>query len=408
MTTFEQDEGVPTLFAIGLIRFFTMLAFFCALLYRQMHLVLLSLLLLVMFYGAKLWCRLSLRKLNCSLSVNRSTAFPGETLLLSAEITNAKLLPVWLRLSIPVGGALTASGEEAVLAAGYSLPWYGRAREEWKLTARRRGCYQVGPATAHGGDLFGLFQQRRNYSEPVELLVYPRPVALNEYVCPRRELFGKPGATGAVTDPVYPVGTRDYRHGSPARYIHWKASARHNRLQEKIFEPSAQQKTMLLIDTSSYSRHGEEEAFELALEVAAAMAVQCEHSGSAYGILANGPLAGKMAGKGEAILPPAGGTRQLAAALEILARLQMEADSELADMLLESDGLVNGSGCILFTHRLDESAAAAEILHHKQAAAVFVVDHPSALPLFKGSRLYLTAQLHGEVAGPWAATSATE
>ena len=85
----------------------------------------------------------------------------------------------------------------------------------------------------------------------------------------------------------------------------------------------------------------------------------------------------------------------------------MEADSELADMRLESDGLVNGSGCILFTHRLDESAAAAEILRHKQAAAVFVVDHPSALPLFTGSRIYLTAQLHGGAARPWAARSTT-
>ena len=268
--------------------------------------------------------------------------------MLSAEITNAKLLPVWLRLSLPVGGALTASGEEAVLAAGYSLPWYGRAREEWKLTARRRGCYQVGPATAHGGDLFGLFQQRRNYSEPVELLVYPRPVALNEYVCPRRELFGKPGATGAVTDPVHPVGTRDYHHG-PCTLHSLEGERAPQPPAGKDLRTIGAAKTMLLIDTSSYSRHREEEAFELALEVAAAMAVQCEHSGSAYGILANGPLAGKMAGKGEAILPPAGGTRQLAAALEILARLQMEADSELADMLLESDGLVNGAAASLRT-----------------------------------------------------------
>ena len=143
MTTFEQDEGVSTLFVIGLIRFFVIVALFMALLYKQPHLVLLSLLLLVMFYGAMLWCRLSLRKVGCLISVNRCTGFPGDTLLLTAEITNAKFLPVWLRLSIPVCGALTASGDGALITAGYSLSWYGRAKEKWKLTAGRRGCYQL-------------------------------------------------------------------------------------------------------------------------------------------------------------------------------------------------------------------------------------------------------------------------
>ncbi|MBW1691959.1 MAG: DUF58 domain-containing protein, partial [Deltaproteobacteria bacterium] len=48
------------------------------------------------------------------------------------------------------------------------------------------------------------------------------------------------------------LGTRDYQNWRPARHIHWKASASHNRLQEKVFEPSEQEKVLLAVEVSQF------------------------------------------------------------------------------------------------------------------------------------------------------------
>ena len=45
--------------------------------------------------------------------------------------------------------------------------------------------------------------------------------------------------TSLFDDPMAPVGVRQYVSGDPFQHIHWKASARTQELQTKVFEPSA-------------------------------------------------------------------------------------------------------------------------------------------------------------------------
>ena len=107
-----------------------------------------------------------------------------------------------------------------------------------------------------------------------------------------RDLFGVPGAKSPVKDPVYILGTRDYRPSGPSRHIHWKASARHLRLQENVFEPSQQEKVMLALEVRSFGKSTEKEAFEHTLEVIASLAVQLQDTGCAVGLVTNGVLTG--------------------------------------------------------------------------------------------------------------------
>ncbi len=76
-----------------------------------------------------------------------------------------------------------------------------------------------------------------------------------------RELFGVPGVKSPVKDPVYILGTRDYQPSGPSRHIHWKASARHLKLQEKVFEPSEQEKVLLALEVGSFQKSLANEAF---------------------------------------------------------------------------------------------------------------------------------------------------
>jgi uncharacterized protein (DUF58 family) len=163
----------------------------------------------------------------------------------------------------------------------------------------------------------------------MEVIVYPRLIPLRPLCLPKLDLFGIPGAKSPIEDPVYVYGTRDYQNGRPARYIHWKASARLARLQEKICEPAAQEKILLAVDVTGFFMLQATAQFEKIIEVAASLAVGFDRSGFAVGLVTNGILNGG----GSSVLPIARGAQQISNILETLARLQMTPAADLIDTL---------------------------------------------------------------------------
>ena len=198
-------------------------------------------------------------------------------------------------------------------------------------------------------------------------------------------------ATGIpVPDPVYPVATRDYHHGRPARHIHWKASARHNRLQEKIFEPTAHGKSLLVVDVKQFVENKAEDAFERTLEAAASIAVKMEQQGISVGIASNGSLAGG----GRAILPAAGGTGQLSAILEMLARMQMEYLEDVENVFKLGTYLSRGTVCTCFFLQPDDSLLLMkELLKRYQIPSIFITGQSSYGLKATGCKIYSLHEL---------------
>ncbi|MGV3466450.1 MAG: DUF58 domain-containing protein [Heyndrickxia sp.] len=54
--------------------------------------------------------------------------------------------------------------------------------------------------------------------------------------------------TSIYLGPLQPIGTREYQSGDPFPYIHWKASARTQRLQTKVFAPIGAKTWLLLLN----------------------------------------------------------------------------------------------------------------------------------------------------------------
>ena len=100
-------------------------------------------------------------------------------------------------------------------------------------------------------------------------------------------------------------------------------------LQEKICEPAAQEKILLIVDVSRFAEQGAHAEFEKILEVAASAAVRFDRSGFAVGLVTNGTLRGE----GVNVLPIGRGPRQMPKILETLARLQMKPLADLPDIL---------------------------------------------------------------------------
>ena len=369
----ERDRGIPTIFVVPLILFFVGLLLFIALLHGQRDLIFLSLLVLVLVFGAKLWTRISLSGMTSHLVVNKQKVFPGEKLTLRINAENRKFLPVWLQMQVPITGPIYPSSGETALTREDSLLWYQRTHAEWEVTAQRRGVHQIGPPHILVGDLFAFFSREKKTEEFHQIIVFPRIVPLKSFPLPRRDFFGVPGAKSPVQDPIYILGTRDYQHGQPAKFIHWKASARHHRLQEKVCEPTEQEKVLFVVDVNQFASHQMEEEFENTLEIVASLALRMDKRGYALGLVTNGAVFGG----GPAIVPIARNRQQLPAILEVLARLQMKSKGDLLDILGRGLEIHWGMSCVHFSYEEDGTHVGAEqYFKHRKTPVLFFVCRP--------------------------------
>jgi uncharacterized protein (DUF58 family) len=370
------EERTTSLFTTSLILLAVGIFLFIALVYGQRGLTVWAILVFGVVGGAKVWGRLSLSGIRCHSTIDKERVFPGERFTLKVSMENAKFLPVWLQVTLRSDSLVRPSSDETGFTRESGLWWHQRVGFLWKLTAQRRGVHPVGPPLIMAGDLLGFFPEERE-EPPLDIIVYPRLVPLKPFPSPRRDFFGIPGRKSPIKDPIYILGTRDYQHGQPARYIHWKASARYGRLQEKVFDPSEQEKVLLVVDVDRFSKNKAEEKFEQALEIVASLAIQLEQKRCAIGLVTNGAITGGRS----PIVPIARNPQQLPGILEVLARLRMEPGRDLKGIIERGSSVLWGVSCILFALEADETAlAAGEYFARRRIPTVFVVAHSPSTP----------------------------
>jgi len=329
-----------------------------ALLYKQRDLSVLLLLILTVAGAAKLWATIGRYGIECRAAINTNKVFPEGGLDLGLTVKNNTSLPLWCQLEIPLNGLRRRTFDDAATAlmGEASLLWHGSGRFQWELTAPYRGVFRVGPIHLTCGDLFGFFPKERKIEDTLEIVVYPRLVPLKPFSITRRDFFGIPGDESPVRDPVYILGTHDYQHGRPARFIHWKASARRHVLQEKVFEPTEQEKVLFIVGVEGFARSGASYEFERSLEAVASLAVSFDKQGIAMGFATDAVLTGKTAPARSVKRDPG----HLQAILETLARSSMEKGRDLLQGLKQNANLPFGVTCLYFSYGPDETSRAAD------------------------------------------------
>jgi uncharacterized protein (DUF58 family) len=356
----EPAAREPTVFTSRLLLFLVGIVLFVALLYRAHALSLLAAVLLAIVGGARLWSLAALSRLSCTCRLDRTRVFPGEAVCLDTVVENAKFLPVGIQMNWSAADALEPEDPARHLnSRRAALLWHQQVRFPIRLLARRRGLHRVGPSLLRAGDLFGIFARDQRLDQTAAVVVYPRLVPVRVPELPRRELFGSPGVKSPVEDPAFVLGTRDYASSRPSRHIHWKASARLGRLQEKVFEPSAQGKILLALTVEGYraTEIGDAEAaaaaFEGTLEVIASLAVRLGGRGFAVGFLSDA----LPAGAAPALVPAGRGPGQLPAILEALALLEPASRGRLESVIRCTSALSGGVACVVFCRAPNEDTA---------------------------------------------------
>jgi uncharacterized protein (DUF58 family) len=347
MNAHNEEHREPTIFNSRLILAFVAVTLFIALVSRQNDLALLAILVLLLMGGVRIWTAFSSVRVRCDGRVDSRRVFPGESLRLATALENGKWLPIAVTIRWPFEGGLKPAGEGGpAVQRVVSLLWHQIASFQHEFVALQRGVYRLGPPRIWTSDLLGFFRKAISTNDATSVVVYPRLVPIRPVAIRRKDFFEVPGAKSPVQDPVYILGTRDYQAFRPSRHIHWKASARHQRLQEKIFEPSEQAKVLLGIDASSFQGSDGQEAFERTLEVAASLAVNLDKMGCAVGLATNGLLTGG----GSGAIPIGCGSRQIAAILETLAKIKTSQKETMQQAIEHALGSLRGVSCVQFCH----------------------------------------------------------
>jgi uncharacterized protein (DUF58 family) len=382
------------------VRFLLSALLFAALLHARRDLTILCLLVLGLMAVARGWSRFSLGAVRFAAALSQSRAFPGESIGLHVSAQNTRLLPVWLQVGweLQAAGSLPPAESDPVRHCG--LLGYQRVSFQWRFAAPARGVHRLRRPDLRVADPLGFFPREKSSGQEYELLVYPRRVPLRTLSVPHRAFFGMPGTESPVQDPIYILGTRDYQHTQPARHIHWNASARHQRLQEKVFEPSHQAKVLLLLDVGTYVRAGAAEDFERTLEVVGSLALDLDRKGAAVGMVTDGIAVG-----GYALLPVARSPQQTATLLETLARLRLESAGPLTDVLRSGIAFPRGLSCVHFAQGTEGvHPAVRSYLRQRRIPAVEIVAAAPPSPArdgpFPRRNVYRLSDLTGPAAPP--------
>lgn len=279
---------------------------------------------------AKLWSRLSLVGVRCERVLSERRVFPGEHIELTLKLVNRKLLPLpWAQVDdkLPVAfapGIATEPGNRpgyGLLSKGASLLWYSQVRWRQQLDCNQRGYYPLGPVTVTSGDIFGFYPRSLTEPQVDHVIVYPRIFPVRQLDIPSQFTLGDTRAERRIfLDPTRVIGVRDYTHHDSLRHIHWKATARHQELQVKVFEPTTTVKAALFVAVDSFNYDGSlhEADFELAISTAASIANYVTGRSSSVGLFVNT----RLADTGQpASIQPGSGTSQLVAILEALAKV---------------------------------------------------------------------------------------
>jgi|YNPNPStandDraft_1061719.scaffolds.fasta_scaffold12798_3 uncharacterized protein (DUF58 family) len=243
---------------IALAAFFGLLG----VLFRQESLVIMSTVLLTVIAVAWLWNRYALRGVLYRRQLSERRAFVGEEVMLSIQVTNGKLLPVaWLKAedelptALPlIGDRLAPSHKETVgyLVNLYSLRWRERVTRRFRLSCAQRGFYALGPVRMQASDVFGLFSAAVVDEREDTLIVYPQVLPLEAWNLPPKDPFGNAKAEEPLfADPSRAVGVRDHQPYDGQKHIHWKASARQQRLQVKVYEPTTSPQWIIFLNVNT-------------------------------------------------------------------------------------------------------------------------------------------------------------
>ncbi|MEH7388623.1 DUF58 domain-containing protein, partial [Bacillus sp. JJ1521] len=258
------------------------------------------------------------------VSVDKETVklFKGEESDFSLTLRQEGLLPIFnAQIRLTIDHVVGFKNERKVLETEQielSLPLtlFGRQASTTRLPfdGKHRGVAKIRTLEIRIPHLFGFGEAYLHYMKPVsfETIIYSSPETVGgiEKIVPKNQ-GDYPIRSSFFEDMTAIVGTRGYVSSDPFNRVHWKASARTNHLQTKLFDKTAQFSWTIIINVRERKLEQSLSGLTYLLESATVKNIPFE-------VYVNVRRAGKTP---YIHLPLGKGKEHLAKALELIARL---------------------------------------------------------------------------------------
>lgn len=177
--------------------------------------------------------------------------------------TSERSLPPAL-IELPVGRAVAA----------FPVPRLdpGQVHDElFMIPTQRRAVLTMGPVRSVRQDPLELLRRQLEWTEPEDIYVHPKTVRLdNSSTGFVRDLEGF-ATKDLANDDVSFHALREYAAGDDLRHVHWRSTARANKLMIRQFEETRRSQYVIVLSTRPADYTSDDE-FELGISMAASLA----------------------------------------------------------------------------------------------------------------------------------------
>lgn len=260
--------------------------------------------LLVILLGlAEFTRRRGFDKLTIKRETDKLAVSQGEEFKVSIIIENNKWLPIsFLLLKEKIPGNIEFSRDESFdryvefnyHITRYNIKWFERLKRSYNHKAYKRGTYLLKEIEVSIGDIFGFFSKDMLIDDYLELLVYPKLIALNEIQFTATSLHGDNIIKRWIyKDPLYIKGIREYNTEDRMKDIHWKSSLKMNKLMVKDYDYTSEMELDIIVDVQCGDPYWQSiipKNIESAVSVAASFAKQAIKEGIPAGMRTNSQL----------------------------------------------------------------------------------------------------------------------
>lgn len=232
-------------------------------------------------------------------------------------------LKIWFQDAVqPLGSPSQRYGELIEVDVPFTIGFQEKIVVKVPLQGHHRGLSRLKKMELHIPLLFGDGAMLLEYRERLlqEQLVYPK---LQNFPFHNKPSSRKAGAFNLnhtlFDDPFQPVGTRDYVSTDQFQHIHWKASARMQTYQTKVFTQVANESVLFALNVASH--YATIPNLEERIEELASYIESCYGAGIPYALAVNVRSAGAVP---YLFLPNGEGQKQRQKALELLSILSKD------------------------------------------------------------------------------------
>lgn len=284
-------------------------------------------------------------------SFSKDVCFEGDQIEMVETIRNERWFPVpWIRLeSIMSADLKFETKDNLAIQTGelfqnhkslFSLMPYTEITRRHKVTCLKRGRYRLETVTMSYGDAIGLYTNTETKQMREELLVYPKPLPMDEMPISSDSLQGSVSVRRwMMDDPFMTRGVREYRPGDALRAISWKASARTGKLQVFERDYTADPRLFVCVNVETHETMWRQvtdpERIEKGIRLAASWIQYAIDNGWDAGLGCNGYLS-EDPGKKRIRTEVAAGQKHLNDLYEVMARIEIDRSVPI-DLYLEQE-----------------------------------------------------------------------